>query len=195
MSQLLHAGLVGRPHGLDGSFHVARPTPQLLTLGASLRIDGRDTEVVRRAGTDERPILRLALAADRDTIDALRGCELLAPRLAAPELEEGAYWAQDLEGCKVMDGERELGTVAALVALPSCEVLQLEDGLLVPMVGDAVKRIDVVARRIEVDAGFLLDRPESGPRRQDAGPDAPRSVDRPEGGPRRQDAGPDAPRR
>ena len=30
----LVAGVVGRPHGLDGSFHVARPRPQLLTEGA-----------------------------------------------------------------------------------------------------------------------------------------------------------------
>jgi ribosomal 30S subunit maturation factor RimM len=54
-----------------------------------------------------------------------------------------------------MAGERDLGTVAALIALPSCEALELESGLLVPMVADAVKRIDVAARRIEVDAGFL----------------------------------------
>jgi len=155
LSELLHAGRVGRPHGLDGSFHVAQPTPRLLTLGASLRIDGHATEVVRRAGTDERPILRLALASDRDAVEALRGRELLAPRGAAPELEEGEFWAQDLEGCTVMADERELGTVAALLALPSCEALQLESGLLVPMVGDAVKRIDVAARRIEVDAVFL----------------------------------------
>jgi len=134
---------------------VAQPTPRLLTLGASLRIDGHATEVVRRAGTDERPILRLALASDRDAVEALRGRELLAPRGAAPELEEGEFWAQDLEGCTVMADERELGTVAALLALPSCEALQLESGLLVPMVGDAVKRIDVAARRIEVDAVFL----------------------------------------
>ena len=155
MSQFLQAGRVGRPHGLDGSFHVAQPTPQLLTLGAWLRIDGRDTEVVRRAGTDERPILRLALAADRDAAEALRGQELLAPRRAAPELEDGEFWADDLEGCTVVAGARELGAVARLVALPSCEALELEGGLLVPMVGDAVRRIDVSARRIEVDAAFL----------------------------------------
>lgn len=176
MSQLLHAGRVGRPHGLDGSFHVVQATPQLLILGASLRIAGRDTEVVRRAGTDERPILRLALAADRDAIEALRGQELLAPRGDAPKLEDGEFWAQDLEGCTVMAGERELGTVTALIALPSCEALQLEGGLLVPMVGDAVKRVDLEARRIEVDAAFLaLDRPEGELRQlrhQDAGPDA-----------------------
>lgn len=155
MSDLLRAGRVGRPHGLDGSFHVVRPTPKLLTVGSSLRIDGRDTEVVRRAGTDERPILRVTLAADRDAVEALRGQELLAPRGAAPQLEDGEFWADDLEACTVVAGERELGAVARLIALPSCEALELESGLLVPMVGDAVKRIDVSARRIEVDAAFL----------------------------------------
>lgn len=155
MSELLHAGRVGRPHGLDGSFHVVQATPALLILGSSLHVAGRETEVVRLAGTDERPILRLTLAADRDAIEALRGQELLAPRGGAPELEDGEFWAQDLEGCTVMAGDRDLGTVAALIALPSCEALELESGLLVPMVADAVKRIDVAARRIEVDAGFL----------------------------------------
>lgn len=155
MTDLLHAGRVGRPHGLDGSFHVARPTPRLLALGASLRVDGRDTEVVRRAGTDERPILRLALAADRDAIEELRGHDLLAPRGAAPSLEDGEYWADDLEGCTVVAGEQALGAVARLIALPSCEALELESGMLVPMVADAVRRIDVPARRIEVDAAFL----------------------------------------
>ena len=44
-------------------------------------------------------------------------------------------------------------------ALPSCEVLEVDrpDGseLLVPMVRDAIRSIDVEARRIDVDLGFL----------------------------------------
>ncbi len=43
--------------------------------------------------------------------------------------------------------------------LPSVEVLAVvrEDGeeLLVPMVGDAVRSIDIAARRIDIDLGFL----------------------------------------
>ena len=49
---------------------------------------------------------------------------------------------------------RELGVVAAMRALPSCEVLEVGD-LLVPMVGDAVVSIDVDERRIVVDPEFL----------------------------------------
>jgi 16S rRNA processing protein RimM len=53
------AGRVGRPHGLDGSFHVTRPVPGLLAVGRAVRVGGRERAIVRRAGTDERPILRL----------------------------------------------------------------------------------------------------------------------------------------
>ena len=59
---LLSAGRVGRPHGLDGSFHVTRPRPLLLVLGGMLRIGGLEREIVRRAGTEDRPILRCVVA-------------------------------------------------------------------------------------------------------------------------------------
>ena len=69
------------------------------------------------------------------------------------------WWAEELEGCAVHDRGRAVGTVARLLALPSCEVLEVRraDGgeLLVPMVKDAVRDIDVAARRIEVDLDFL----------------------------------------
>lgn len=155
----LSAGRIGRPHGLDGSFHVTRPRPALLVLGASVIVADRETEVVRRAGTDDRPIVRLDLADDRSAIEALRGEELHVLRTAAPDLGEGEWWAEDLEGCTVTDGDRSLGTVRRLVGLPSCEVLEVEraDGgeMLVPMVRDAIRHVDVDARRIDVDTTFL----------------------------------------
>jgi ribosomal 30S subunit maturation factor RimM len=42
-----------------------------------------------------------------------------------------------------------------VVGGPSCEVLETEDGTLVPLVGDAIVSVDVGARRIEVDRAFL----------------------------------------
>jgi len=59
----------------------------------------------------------------------------------------------------VTDGERAVGTVREMRELPSVEVLEVirEGGeeLLVPMVADAVRSIDVAARRVDVDLGFL----------------------------------------
>ena len=152
---LLNAGRIGRPHGLDGSFHVTRPRGVLLPPGGALRIGGDMHEIVRRAGTEERPILRLRGIDSRAGAEALRGEDLLVERADAPPLPEGEYWPEDLEGCMVVttDG-REVGRVAQMRPLPSCEVLEVGD-LLVPMVSDAIRSVDVDARRIVVDAGFL----------------------------------------
>src|ERR1700678_2150450 len=55
----LPAGRVGRPHGLDGSFYVTGSRPRLLTVGAAVSVAGRTAAIVRRAGTEQRPIVRL----------------------------------------------------------------------------------------------------------------------------------------
>ena len=148
------AGRVGRPHGLDGSFYVVDASPDLLPAGATVMVAGEPTEVVARKGTAERPILRLAIAADRTAVEALRGAELRVARADAPPLDDDEYWAEDLVGCEVVADDRVLGVVARLVAYPSCEVLVVDEHL-VPMVGDAIRSVDVAARRIEVDAAFL----------------------------------------
>jgi 16S rRNA processing protein RimM len=145
---------VGKPHGLDGSFHVIDPLPAALGVGAAVLLDGEPTEVVGRKGTDAAPILRLAAASDRDAVQALRGKALTVARAAVPALEADEYWADDLAGCEVVAGERSLGTVERMVGYPSCEVLVVGEHLI-PMVRDAIRSVDVAARRIEVDPEFL----------------------------------------
>lgn len=159
----LRAGKVARPHGLDGSFHVGEAVADLLVLGAVLEVAGVRRTVTRRAGFDARPILRLEGCEDRDAAQALLGEELFASRDTAPTLDEDEWWADELEGCAVRDGEIEVGTVTRLVGLPSCEVLEVARAqggppLLVPLVGDAVHEVDVAARVIEIDLRFLGER-------------------------------------
>jgi 16S rRNA processing protein RimM len=154
----LVAGVVGRPHGLDGSFHVAEPRPELLGEGATVTVEGRVATIDRRAGTDAKPIVRLAGASARDAAEALRGERMLVARHQAPELDADEWWATDLEGCEVHDGATTIGTVRRLSALPSCEILEVETDagdLLIPMVKDAITGIDLPARRIGVNAEFL----------------------------------------
>lgn len=158
-AERLAAGRIGRPHGLDGSFHVTRPRAGMLRLGASLFVGGREAKIVRRAGTDERPIVRVEGIDSREQVEALRGADLWCPRAQAPALGEGEWWAEDLEGCRVVDSGRAVGVVRRMFALPSCEVLEVErDGggeLLVPMVSDAVRAVDVEAGTIDVDLAFI----------------------------------------
>jgi 16S rRNA processing protein RimM len=155
----LHAGRVGRPHGLDGSFHVTRPNAQLLETARAVMIDDEQLEITRRAGTSQRLILRLEAHENRDAAEALRGKDMLVARQEAPELDSDEWWAEDLAGCSVHDGDRAVGTVRRLVELPSCEMLEVERAgggeLLVPLVSDAVREVDLEARSIDVDLRFL----------------------------------------
>ena len=157
---LLRAGRVGRPHGLDGSFHVVDASPQLLAAATEVLLDGEARLIVRRAGHDRRPILRLEGCEDRAAAALLQGRELAVPRGEAPELEPDEWRIEDLEGCRVLDGEREVGVVVRLVSLPSVDVLEVqrsagEGKLLVPLVTDAVRRVDTDAREIQIDLVFL----------------------------------------
>ncbi len=156
----ISAGRVGRAHGLDGSFYVTRARPRLLVLGARLAVGGQRREVVRRAGTDANPIVRLEGLAGREAAESLRGLELTVESRRAPRLEDGEWWAHELEGCEVYDGERAVGRVARLVELPSCEALEVlpaggGNALLIPMVSDAIREISPAEGRIEIDLGFL----------------------------------------
>lgn len=156
----LHAGRVGRPHGLDGSFLVADINAVLLRGAESVIVNGTERAIERRAGHDARMILRLEGCSDRAAVEAIRGQELFVARAQAPELDEDEWWAEDLEGLTVRDGDRTVGTVTRLLALPSCEVLEVErtdggDALLVPLISDAVRNVDLEGGQIDIDLSFL----------------------------------------
>jgi 16S rRNA processing protein RimM len=160
----MSAGRVGRAHGLDGSFYVTGARPRLLAAGARVTLAGTAREIVRRAGTDQRPIVRLQGVESRDAVTSLRGQELTVERGDTPPLEDGEWWASELEGCLVVDGERSVGTVARLLELPSCEALEVHPHatrstpsgeLLIPMVREAIRSVDMRLRRIDVDMSFL----------------------------------------
>ena len=124
---LVTAGRVGKPHGLDGSFYVEGPRHPLPE-GCTVTIGGARHAVDRRAGTDDRPLIRLAGVADPRP---LRG-ELL---LVEDELGEGEWLASDLVGLP----RARPGTVAQVLDAPSCSVLELDDGTLVPFISDAIR--------------------------------------------------------
>jgi 16S rRNA processing protein RimM len=143
---LVTAGRVGRAHGRDGSFYVeARDHP--LGEGTAVVLAARTHTIERRAGSDERPLVRLSGLVDREAVTELRG-ELL---LVEDELGEGEWLAADLVGCEVA----ALGTVRRLLDAPSCDLLELDDGTLIPFVSDAIVSVDPAARRIEVRREFL----------------------------------------
>lgn len=155
----LRAGRIGRPHGLDGSFHVVDANSLLLDPGQRLLLGSSEVVVLERKGTEQRPIVRLNRLADRAAVELARGERLVVRREDAPGLGEDEWWAEDLEGCAVRSSTHEIGTVMRLIALPSCEAIEIEQAgggeLLVPLVSDAVLAVDIERREIEIDPVFL----------------------------------------
>lgn len=146
----LPAGRVGRAHGLDGAFYVEEPA-HALAEGTEVAIGDRRAVIARRGGSDERPLIRVEGVDDRTAAQALRGETVLVPG-GREELSPEQWYDEDLVGCRV-DG---IGEVRGVLHGPSCDVLEVgEKGVLVPLIRDAVKRVDLEAREIEVDLDFL----------------------------------------
>jgi 16S rRNA processing protein RimM len=159
----LRIGRVGRPHGNEGAFTVSEPTTrlELLDAGRSVLVGGREMKVAWRRGTGERPLLKLEGACGRADAEALRGAEIQVSRAELGALPEGEYLIDDLVGCEVVDGPRTIGTVQEVLLLPAADVLEVarsdREPLLVPLVTDAVRRVDIAGGRIDVDIGFVSD--------------------------------------
>jgi 16S rRNA processing protein RimM len=144
-------GRVGRPHGLDGSFFVEDPSerPETFAIGAVLLVDGNPATVVgARRGSGERPVIRLDRRVER-------GAVLAVPRAELPALEEDTFYAFQLVGLAVEEeGGRLLGHVREVLDYPANDVLELDSGLSLPLVGACVRQVDLEGGRIVVSQGF-----------------------------------------
>ena len=153
----LRIGTVGRAHGTEGAFVVKQPTErlELLEPGRTITVAGRELIVESRRGTPAHPLLKLEGVDGRD----LRGEPITVPRSALGALGEGEFLVDDLTGCEAFDGTRRIGRVRDVLLMPSADLLEIEregaEALLVPLVGDAVRSVDVDAGRIEIDATFI----------------------------------------
>jgi 16S rRNA processing protein RimM len=149
--ELVVVGRVGRPHGVDGSFFVegASEAPERFAKGATLLVEGVPAQVaVSKRGAGGRPVIKL----DRDVP---RGATLAVRRVDLPELEEDAYYAFQLVGLRAEEeGGRTLGTVIEVENRPANDTLELDSGLLLPLVDACVLDVDLDAGRILVARGF-----------------------------------------
>ena len=152
---LVRVGRVGRPHGIDGAFVVEEGSddPRRFEAGATLWVNDEPATVAlsRRVGRG-RQAIKLDRAVER-------GSELAIPREALPPLERDSHYVADLQGLSVIeDGGRELGVVVDVHPGPANDALELDSGLLLPLVEDCILSIDVEERRILVARGFADDR-------------------------------------
>ena len=113
-------------------------------------------------------VFKFAGVDDMDAAERLIGTELQIPSTGRAELNPGAAYVSDLIGCIVFDGGKQVGQVKNVeFTSGSAPILLVQDGTrehMVPFVESFVKRMDIAAKKIEMQLpeGLLeLDAPLS----------------------------------
>lgn len=148
---------VARPHGVRGEVRLKlfnEESDFLLDVDEVLvrLADGDAHEVsvdaARRA--DKTILLKLHSVDDRDRAEELRGAEICVRRADFPPLDEGEFYACDVEGAEVRLQNARIGAVERYVEYPAATALLVrkDDGaaIEVPLTDAYVEKVDPAAR-------------------------------------------------
>ena len=159
---LIPVAEVARPHGVQGELRLKVYNPDSDLLAGRPRVtlrlaDGseRDAEITTARAVDKGLLVRFAGVDDRDAAEALRGTEICVPRNEFPDLDEGEFYACDVEGARaVLTGGEEIGHVAGLANYPTCDVLLVDrpsgGRLEIPLLAPYVGKVDTTAGVVEI---------------------------------------------
>ncbi|MED5552986.1 MAG: ribosome maturation factor RimM [Actinomycetota bacterium] len=145
-------GTIGRAHGTRGEVAVRLITDRTerLDAGSKLSTDERELVVVTSRPHQDRWLVRFDGVETRSQAEELRGWILRAPALRVADV----LWVHELVGSTVreIDGT-DRGIVVAMVANPASDLLELDNGDLVPLTF-VVEFVDDVVL-VDVPAGLF----------------------------------------
>ena len=91
-------------------------------------------------------------------IEAARGAQLELPRSQLPTLGAEEYYVFQLVGLRVeTDDARPVGVVSDVLSGPANDVLELDNGELLPLVRACVLQVDIGASRVVIARSFAPD--------------------------------------
>ena len=128
---LLEIGKILKPHGLDGELIVDLSTNrnERLNSGSVISTQKLKLNVKRSRPHQKKFIVLFEGIENREQADELRG-----ETLFAESVEDGTVWVHELVGAEVIDQEGiNRGLVTSVVHNPASDLLELEDGNLVPL--------------------------------------------------------------
>jgi 16S rRNA processing protein RimM len=160
-NRLVCVGKVVRAHGLKGELRVASlsDAPGFLASLTELYVDSRHGLQTHRVGRIREGnglwIVALDDVPDRAAAERLVGGELLVERDRLAPLETDQYFVDELIGCDVETvAGVPVGQVAEVVETGAYDLLRIvsEGGaVMVPMVGDVIRKVDATRKRIVID--------------------------------------------
>lgn len=140
-----------RPSGPEADALTAR---QVWWLRGSSGKDWVSYEVEDSKAHSGNLLAKLRGVGNREMALALKGRDVALHRDELPEPESGSYYWSDLVGLEVVNtaGER-LGEVKSMFSNGAQDVMEVdaERTRLIPWVDAVVRRVDIAARRIEVE--------------------------------------------
>jgi len=164
----LRIGYVAGSHGLHGALRVRTDDPRSTTLFTLKRLFVETAAGQREIKVREFKVLdasalsvgnhRVMLEGigDAEAAATLRGGAVMVAAADLPPLGDGEFYYFQLAGAEVMltDGRR-LGTIEDIMSNGAHDVWVVRDGereVLVPVVSDVVKAMDLAARRVTIEA-------------------------------------------
>lgn len=168
---LLEVGRFGRPHGVRGQITVNLSTDRLERVRPGARLwSGRWFTVVTSREHSGRWVVTLDDVGDRTAAEALVNRVLWAEPIDDPE----AVWIHEVIGARVRDEAGvDQGTCVAVIANPADDLLELDDGALVPArFVTSIERVDdQVVIVVDPPAGLFEIYRSTGDESQDDGAD------------------------
>jgi 16S rRNA processing protein RimM len=162
---LVRIGRIVAVHGLRGAVRFRPDYPESDSIQSVERIfladsdDGigaREHRIVQNAPhTKGTARLMLEGIIDVNGAEALIGKTVFADENDLPPLEANEFYYRDVIGCEVFltDGNR-LGLIEEIIATGANDVFVVRGGgkeILVPVIEDVVKAIDVASKRVIID--------------------------------------------
>jgi 16S rRNA processing protein RimM len=151
---LLEAGKIVKPHGLDGRMKVVsyleagsvlESLEEVFIKNGNRKAKLRNVKSIKL--NKKGFLLELEGVEDIDTANALAGCQVLIPSDKLEELPEGEYYWRDIVGLEVRtyDGEI-LGRIVSIFPTGGNDVYVCAGGereILLPAVADIIRRVDI----------------------------------------------------
>jgi 16S rRNA processing protein RimM len=164
---MLRLGRISGAHGLKGALRFRPENPGSDSLETIARVflesGGIEREYrVTGATRLNASTIRLTLDGidDVDAAEALKGAAVMVAVADLPEAGPGEFYYYQAIGCEVfvargdLSGDERIGAIEEIFSNGAHEVLVVRDGereVLVPVIADVVKAIDLDARRVTIE--------------------------------------------
>ena len=156
--RFLVIGRVRTPHGVRGEIRVQLLTDFHDRFSPESEVwlgDPPERHVVQKARFDKDDVLlKLDGMDDRNSVEGLRGFDVLASEGVAMPLPANTYLVRDIVGLEVWtDAGENLGKVAEVLSLPANDVYVVDSQhgeILLPAIADVILNVDVSAGRMTV---------------------------------------------